>query len=100
MLCYLAKFQECIEGRLESTSHQVSFEIELERQKLTVNCETWVYNDCCCDTCPACQRFSSLAVFDSHLVDKDGSPKLFYEFDDFSRILRFIEDSSDLALFR
>ena len=59
-----------------------------------------MYNDCCCDIYALCQRSEILKIFDGYLVDEDGSPELFYEFDYFPRVLRFIEDPSDLSLFQ
>ena len=45
------------------------------------------------------QRPETLTIFYSYLVDEDGSSELFYEFDNLPRVLRFIEDPSDLSLF-
>ena len=48
---YLMQFQECIEGRLDTTGHRISLRVEDKRQKLTVKWATWLYIDCCCDIC-------------------------------------------------
>jgi len=42
-------------------------------------------------------NLSEIKVSDA--FSEDGSPKLCYEFDDFSCILRLVEDSSDPSLF-
>lgn len=70
------------------------------KQALTFNWMTWLYIDCCCDTCSIRQRFPNVTVFGTDLVDEDGLPKLFYESDDFLGILRLVEDSGDLSLLR
>ena len=78
---------------------QVSLEVELKRWRLTVNWETWLYSDCCCDIYPTRQLLPTPTVFGTHLIYEDCSPEPFDEFDDFSRISRLVEDSSDLPLF-
>ena len=40
----------------------------------------------------------ALTVSNADLIDEDSLPKFLYEFDDFSGILRLIEDPSDLSL--
>jgi len=89
-------------GRLESATRPLSFEIgdRRQKQKPTVKWTTWLYIDCCCDTCPTRQRFPTLMVSDADLVDEDSLPEFFYQGDDFFRVLRLIEDPSDLSLFR
>ena len=67
--------------------------------KLTVRWATWLYIDCCCDTCPTRQRLPTLTVSGTDLIDENGSPEFLYEFYDLSRILRLIEDPSDLWFF-
>ena len=39
------------------TGHQLNLKVRDKRQRLTVNCTTWLYIDCCCDTYPGSQRF-------------------------------------------
>ena len=67
--------------------------------ELTVKWVTWLYIDCCCDTCFTSQQLSTLTVHETDLVDEDSSPKIFYEFDDFPRVPRLIEGPSDLSFF-
>jgi len=78
----------------------LSLEIGDRRKKLTVKWTTWLYIDCCCDTCPTCQRCLISTLFVTDLIDKDSLPKLFYKLDDFLGILFLIEGPSDLSLVR
>lgn len=93
------KFQKCFKGCLEQIGHMVSFAIEDEKQKLTVKWTTWLYMDCCCDTCSTCQLPLIPMVPGTDLVYEDSLPKFFYESNDFLRILCLIKEPSNLSLF-
>ena len=62
------QLQKCIKGCLEHIDRPVSFEIEDKKQKLTVKWTTWLYIDCCCDTCPTCQLPLTPVFADTDLI--------------------------------
>jgi len=67
----------------------------------TVNWTTWLYIDCCCDTCCrsvilGCDRPRLV----TNLIHEDGLSELFNKCDDFLRISRLVQDPRNLSLVR
>ena len=73
------QFQKYIKECLELTDRPLSPGNEDRKKEITAKWTTWLYIDCCWDTCPTCQSFPTLMVSGIDLVDENSLTEFFHE---------------------